>query len=300
MNALHRIGFRLFVTLILCLGSLPLLAGGGGQGFGFSFRAHGGISYLAAGDVNTANGGWFEYHKNHADFYDLEMTGGFSPVHMGIDVGAEAIVHLSARIGVLVGLGYLRSSRSATMTMNDPAMPDLVTHTARPMLSAMPIRLGLIITVPLAPKTSLTASAGGAYYAAVKYREIHQTNVASGYWWERTITAEMNRKSNVGFEVGLGIERQVWRNLFLFVEARGRYARLKNFDLAVMTMDSAAMEPEQVNGKIYLGTFTHDSWADFFVDSIVPSPPDPEYSEYREARFDFSGICLQTGFRIRL
>lgn len=303
MNALNRCGFCFFVALILCAGSLPLLADGGGRGFGFSFRAHGGISYLAAGDVNTANGGWFAYYRSMVDLYDLEMTGGYSPVHLGSDVGAEAIIHLSARIGVSVGLGYLRSSRSATMTMNNPAEPNLVTHAARPALSAIPIRLGLVIAVPLAPKTSLLASAGGAYFAAVKYREVHRTDIASGYWWERMITAEMNRKSNVGFEAGLGVERQISGNLFLFVEARGRYARFKDFDQAVMTTDSADMEPEQTVGKIYLGTFTNyqvpGTWADFHVDSEVP-PTWPEYSEYREARFDFSGICLQVGFRVRI
>jgi opacity protein-like surface antigen len=296
MKTFHRSCLVAIGLLIAGLAALPAWAGGG---VGFSLRVHGGYSYLQAKDANTGAGGWFDFYQLLADLQGLTTTGAYSPFHGGYDFGGDLIFQLTPRIGVGLGIGYLKSSEDPEMTISDGVSSVLMRGT--PKMSAMPIRLGLYGTWPLTGKWNFTVNAGAAYYANVKFDALLRLeDDTSGDWMEQRITASMNRLSNIGFQGGLGVEYAISPRMFVFVEANGRYASFKNFATATGTSDSSFGTPSEDIGKIYLETniMTEGTWTWFVVSDTAPTP-EPGVLEYREPKFDFSGFSLQVGFRIR-
>lgn len=287
--------------LVVFLLWLPAPASAAGKGIGFSLRVHGGFSYLGAADVNTGSKGWFDYLDLLASPLGLTTSGTYGDLHGGYDFGADFIIQLTSRIGVGVGAGYLQSSRTSSMGVTGSGVDATLKET--PKLSAIPIRLGVFVTWPMGGKLNLTANAGAAYYAAVKFNGLMRLDDhIVGDWQQQLVTAKSNRLGNIGFQGGLGLEYELAQRMFIFVEAQGRYARFKNFDTATALTDSSLGTGAEDVGKIYLETNTSTSPAGsytmFLVSDTTPTP-EPGVTEYREPKFDFSGLCLQLGFRVR-
>jgi len=299
MNRFRRSYWALTGLLVAGLLSLPAWAAGSGSGFGFSVKAHGAFSYLQASDVNTGAGSFFDYYGILAEELGYATEGGYSPLHGGYGFGADLIFSVSPRLGVGIGVGYLRSSGNSTLIIDTGTETGQIIGMSK--LSAMPIRLGLFTTWPLGGKLSLIANAGAAYYADVRFESMMRVeSETSDYWLEMNVAAKTSRFGNVGFQGGLGLEYALSPRMFLFFEATGRYARFENFPSATMNLEDYEGVDFEETGRIYLetdtvpqGTLTH-----FLVLETEPVP-DPGQT-YREPKFDFSGFALQIGVRIRL
>jgi len=174
--------------------------------------------------------------------------------------------------------------------------------TGTPKLSAMPIRLALFLTFPLGEKLSLTADAGAAVYAGLKFDASQRLENKTGQWATTSIKASRTSLSgNLGFQGSLGIDYAFSQNMGFFIEAVARFARFKNFAAATEISESYTGSPETDEGKIYLETYTVTgigSWSSFIV-SADPPIDEPPYTTYREPKFDLSGFSLQAGIRIR-
>jgi len=264
-----------------------------------SLRLYGGFSRLAAGDVNEGCDGYFELLELYAPLIDGTTSGGYSPVHAGYNFGADFIFQLSPSIGVGIGAGYLQSSKSSLMTLS--ATEGEITLTGTPKLSAMPIRLAVFLTVPLGGKLSLTADAGAAYYAGLKFEAEQRLEFTAIDWQEMSLSASRTSISdNLGFQGSLGFEYRISPKMGFFIEAVGRYASFKNFDTAASASEDSGGGTDSDEGKIYLATTTElgmGTWSMFIISDAVPLP-DPDVT-YREPKIDLSGFSLQTGIRIR-
>jgi hypothetical protein len=292
--------FLLPVFLVMCLLSGPALAIASGGGVELSLKVRGGLSYLSAGDVNTGSGGFFDYVKLlAANSTGWTTSGDYSPLHLGYDFGADIIIQLSRNIGVGIGAGYLRSSKTSVMTVSTPDGDLKITGT--PTLSAIPMRIGVFFIHPLGQRLSFTADAGMTYYAARKFEAtLRIDEPAPNYWVTQSISASKSRFSdNLGFQASLGFEYKISQKMGFFLEAAGRFARLKNFKSVTATSASSDSSTETVQGKIYLekNTYPEGTWTMFVVSS---DPPVPDLNTtYSEPKFDLSGFCIQTGIHIR-
>jgi len=260
-------------------------------------RLYGGLSRVAAGDVNEGVDGYFEL----LEIYESEglgsLTGGYSPVHMGANFGADFIYQISPMIGIGFGIGYLRSSSDSELTLAYEGGTFSVE--AKPTLSAVPIHLGVFLTFPAAGRISLTASAGAAYYAGLKLEGTELTTSSSGYWDERTLSATRSSLANLGFQGSLGFEYEFSSKIGFFVEALGRYAKFKNFETVTGTHESSGGSLETTEGKLYIQTETDPEWS-FSIFTVESTPPvDDVDTTYREPKIDLSGFSLQAGIRIR-
>jgi opacity protein-like surface antigen len=277
----------------------PAVAGG----VKIDLRVHGGYSRLAAGDVNTGSGGLYEFYQLFAEYGDFTSEGGYEPLHGGYDAGADVVFLLSRRFGVGVGVGFLRSAGDADMTLTPPDSETMVFEGGS-ALSAFPIRLGLYYSLPLVGKLSLTAHAGGAFYAGLRFKDRFHVEAGAIFSTQEIIATRTSLSKNLGFQGGLGIEYAVSPRMGVFVEAQGRYARFENFGSASVYLASAEGGSDTREGKVYLRTQTLSTdplilYNMFQVESTPPTP-DPPDLVIREPRFDFSGFCLQMGIRIRL
>jgi len=272
----------------------------GSQAFSkLSLRLYGGFSRVAAADVNEGSDGYFELLESYEAAGYGTTTGRYSPVHGGYGFGADVVYQLSPALGVGVGFGYMRNAKDSLMTLTGEGE---ITLTARPTLSAMPVRLGLFLTVPVSGKINLTADAGGTYYAGLKLDARQRIDLDGSDWMEMSLVGRRsNLSANIGFQGGLGLEYLFSPKMGFFVEAVGRYAKLKNFASVTARSQDSGIDPETTVGKLYIAEYTY-SKGSYSLFTIEETPPvdDPPNVTYREPKIDLSGFSLQAGIRIRL
>jgi len=263
-----------------------------------ALRLYGGYSHMAAGDINEGCDGYFELAEIYGAIGGGTIEGGYNPVHGGYNFGADLVFQLSPWIGIGVGVGYMRSSSDSLMTLTED--PDVLTLSATPTISAMPIRLGVFFTVPVADKISLTADLGAAWYAGLKLEASQRLEFAADDWEEGALSASRSDLANLGFQGSLGFEYRLSPMIGLFVEAVGRYARFKNFESVTGTSRDSDGGSGTTEGKIYLLTYTYpEGTYSRFIISEPPPVDDPPEIVVTEPKIDLSGFSLQAGFRVR-
>jgi hypothetical protein len=260
-----------------------------------SVKLYGGYTYVAAGDVNDGTDYFFEI----LDFYSAQglgtVTGSYKPLHGGYDFGADIIYQLSPKLGLGLGLGYMRNSNKSVGTWGDEV--DSVLLTAGATLTAMPVRLSLFYDIPYSEKFNLTLSAGAAYYASLKLEGTQRLEFAPDDWEEMSLVGTQRSGADIGFHGTLGFEYLFSPKLGFFVEAVGRYAKFKNFKAVTGTSADSGGMPETIEGTLYIYTEDFDE-AELSGFSIVEAGDTPDTGA-REPKIDLSGFSLRAGFRIR-
>ncbi len=270
---------------------------GASQAFSrLSLKLYGGYNYMLAGDVNKGADYYFELVEAYIAEGFGTATGGYNPLHGGYDFGADLIYQITPSFGIGVGAGFLRSSADSRGTYTSEETVDLVAETT---LSAIPIRIGLFLDVPLGGKLALTANAGAAYYLGLKFTGMQGVELATDDWMRMSLEATERSGADIGFHGSLGFEYKLSPKLGFFVEGLGRYAKFKNFDMVTGTEESSDDPPESTEGRLYLLTGNiGDTEISIFEISETEPEPDPG-TTVREPKFDLGGFGLRAGFRIR-
>lgn len=263
-----------------------------------SIRLYGAYNYVSAADINKGARGLFDLFALYDALGLGSAVGEYEPVHGGYDFGADVIYQISPRLGVGLGVGYMRN-RSDDSLMAVILSSSGAALTGTSTLSALPVRLGVFATFPVAAKLDLTANAGGTWYAGLKLDAREKIYYGGGDWSEMALSGSRSGLANLGFQGGLGLEYKVSRSMGFFVEAEGRYARLKNFDTVTSTTTSSLGGSESETGRLYVVTvtFPEGSYSTFTVETTPPV--DTATETFREPKIDLSGFGLRAGIRIR-
>ena len=286
---------------LLGMSSLPAQAVSGSTGVSrLSLRLYGGYAYLGAKDVNAGALEYFGLMELYEASVSGTMTGGYKPLHGGLDLGGDLIYQITPRFGVGVGMGYVDASRDSLATLTDGELSVEVTEAVS--LKAMPIRLGVFFDFPVAAKLSLTADAGGDWYTGLKLRAANRLTQSDGSYMDFSFTGARNGfAGNIGFQGDLGLEYKLSPKLGLFVEAAGRYARLKTFDDALEAVAWSGGESDSMTGTLYVVTETASEMGTFTMFYVSPASPTPKPDEtFRVPKIDFSGVSLRFGIRVRI
>ena len=262
-----------------------------------SFKLQGGWTYVSAGEVNRANKALF----NWEGALWPTSQGGYRPVRHGVECGGDFIFEFTPRIGVGIGCGYLTASRGSLMEFADPENDIDGGLSARPELSALPVRLSLILRFPLSAKIDLTTRMGGSYYFLARYNDEIRENSFSGLgqihgFYGFAHRAEIGSAA-LGLDAGIGIEYRLNSRVFLCLDATGRFAKLHGWE------GSSTIYNEFLNmtehGTLYYESFP--ALPDFpRLIMVQTDPPAGPGGKPRQAVIDFSGISLQAGIRICL
>ena len=300
-DRVQKLGYLTIALLLAAFLVEPSPANAAGGGIKIDLRVHGGYSRLAASDVNEGSGGILEFYKLIAEYGGYNYEGGYKPLHGGYEAGFDFVFLLGPRFGVGLGAGYLRSASEGRLSMTSDTGE--MSFDSRLVLSGLPVRLGVYYALPLGRRLSLTANAGAALYVVRTFND-HYSFEAGINWGSQDINADRFGFSDLGFQGGLGLDFRISSTMGVFVEAQGRYAKLKNFGEVSITVASLEGGSQTREGKIYLRSqnLSTDPPVVFntFVVESTPPAPDPPDILIREPKFDFSGFCLQAGVRIRL
>jgi len=286
----------IFVTITaLCL--LPELVFGDGK---VSLRLQGGWAYLSAGDINPGTQAFFDYISRPV------LEGGYRALHNGSEVGGDIIFDLTPRLGIGIGISSMLSSRTSRMNLGvDPEDDNIGGDViSGPKLSTMPIRLGFYLTVPLGKKFNLHADAGASCYFESRYNDewsMHFSNFNIDVETIQISTRAEKKGAPIGFQGGIGLEYKLRHNIFLYIDAAGRYVRFRGWEgsselwIHELTGDSSFHE----HGILYYETVPMLTLSPRLI-IVQSAPPDGPGGEPRQAVVDFSGVSLQFGIRIRL
>ena len=265
-----------------------------------SLRLYGGYSHFAAKDLNEGLDGYFELMEIYkAEGAFSSVTGGYKPLHPGYNLGADLIYQITSKIGLGLGLGYLRSSKVSRLDF-ETTYGDTGKLRSSSSLSAIPIRLGVFLTWPMKNKLNFIANAGLSYYAGLKLNTNNRLESGTGYWLEGSIKASGGSISrNLGFHGSLGLEYWLSSKIGFYAEAIGRYARFKNFSQATSLNRDSGGDSESIKGKLYLETYSSTAGTfSYFIVSDTPPISTPD-EIFKEPKIDLSGFSLQAGFHIK-
>jgi hypothetical protein len=270
-----------------------------------ALRLFGGYGQVEAGDVNEGLDGYFELLKLYSAVGAGTTTGGYTALRSGYDFGADLVFQITPRVGLGVGASWVRFSENSRITWSFEGRSEDADISSTPTLSAIPIRLGLFLTLPLGKKLNLTIGAGAEAYTALKLEARERLEGFASFegdWVETTLSASRNAPlDNLGFQGSLGFELMILPNTGFFIEALGRYARFENFEKATISARNNEGASEANAGRIYLETRTFDgmSYSKFIVAETPPVSDSPG-RVFTEPKIDLSGFSLRAGLRIRL
>jgi hypothetical protein len=270
--------------------------GGAENGFSkFSLKLYGGYSHIMATDINDGSAFYFDLIEAYAAEGFGTFTGGYKPVHGGYNFGADLIYQITPALGIGLGVGYMRNASDSLATWSEGE--ESVDILGDATITAMPIRLGLFLTVPLGDKFNLTADAGAAYYLGLKLNASQGLEWAADDWMRMTLEASERSGLDIGFHGALGFEYRISPKLGFFVEAVGRYAKFKNFEMVTGLSEYSDGSSDTTEGRLYIGDETlGDYEVSMFTIVEEGDIPDPDW---REPKIDLTGFSLQAGFRIR-
>lgn len=263
-----------------------------------SLRLQGGWTYISGGDVNHGTQAFFDYNEARWP----ASTGGYRVVHNGYEFGGDIVFKITSRLGVGVGGGYLQISRASSMYLDDPEIATVYAGVdAEPRLSAVPLRASIHLTAPLSTKFNFHADVGTSYYLNARYSD----EWFLGIWtfedlssYIHSTTRAQKNKTPIGFQGGIGLEYELRHELFVYLDARGRYARFSGWH-GSSVLESNYETPVSEHGILYYESVPMLTGSPRLI-MVQSSPPDGPGGEPRQAVVDFSGLSLQIGIRIRL
>ena len=291
------------LALVLCL--IPSLTMANVK---VSLKLQGSWAYLQAGDMNAGTQAFFDWGKvYYGHSVPGLIQGGYTALHWSYEFGGDLIFELNRNIGIGIGVGYLQMSRNARQVpmsiANDPQQPTGFNELfiAGTKLSAIPIRVGLFLSLPVSRKIDFTANAGFSYYLQAKYASgwgvATFPDGSSGYGPSLWLSTTAEKKSAaIGLHGGLGIEYNLVHLVAFFVEAQGQCAKFRGFE-GTTTSEEGLFPAFSETGKLYFESVPMLPGAPrlIMVQSVPPSGPG---GQPREAAVDFSGVSLQAGVRI--
>lgn len=283
---------KALLGLVLCL--LIVTAG---FSMGFSLKLKGGAAYIGGGDYNSAiQGTNDEYAASYSS-----VSGTFSKLSLGMDLGAEFILDINENFGIGLGVDYMSFSRNAQVATGNWTFiifPITDTDSIEPNISTIPVTLNLHYKVPAGPVKFDLFAGVGYYISKVKIHRIMTTTfLALG----SDIDFSAN-KGAFGFQGGVGIDIPIGGNISFIVDVTGRYARLSDIegDYTQINTIFGVVQPATTGSDYYFWAdkYTYNGTAYQMFNLSKNGPSGAAYSDVRHGNFDFSGVSGQAGIKI--
>ncbi len=278
---------KTILAVVLCL-SLSTL----GFSAGLSFKATGGLSLLMGGD-------WNDIIEGENAFYQDGLTTVSSTLEklsMGLTFEGELIYHVTENIGIGVGSGYITASKDSTVEGMLAVFP--ISLGLKPTVSAIPIMLNLHYFMPVSPTINVHFYAGPGLYLSTFKLDSH--TVFEGIA-DLTATFRPESKAAFGVQGGIGIELAVGGNMWLVVDAQGRFVNISELVGDVVTTGTVLGFPindTETNQTLWYDEFQSGGvwYAEYTLGATQPTGAGVR--NVKAASIGLTGVTFQAGFRI--
>ena len=148
-----------------------------------SVRAHGGWRMLRGGNINDTVAafaqGWESHIRNEAS--TLPGGGGdVAATRRGREIGADVIVHVTPRIGLVGGIGWITSDSEGLLETPLEFTFFPILQSSELHVRAVPVRFGVQYTYPVGRRVGVTLEGGaGVYFSRLQWS--HRLDTTSGF-----------------------------------------------------------------------------------------------------------------------
>ena len=271
-----------------------------------SLKITGGLRYITVGDINDHIESFDDYMSSAIAFYEggeMEGVGRF-----GSYLEAELRFGVSPRLSIGLGTGYISGSKKSDFQTvglfpfsSTTWTPYLLEFIIEPEIKAIPLRLGVYYSLPLAARVNFLLHGGLGYYFAKGFLSKYNLIESLGEYSipeppEIFISYDVSG-NGFGVHGGIGLEYKLMDSLFLVIEVQGRYAKIGNLKGTRTYWNTWNYDQRIEEGTLYIGT------RDMTAEGYGAGCPDLAVSplqNMKKAALDFSGFSSTVGFRIRL
>lgn len=263
----------------------------------FSIKFSWGYGNTSGGDIDSVISEINTLMADLAAALDLTVTSQLASVNWGPELEFEGIFNLTERIGVGLGIGYIRRTDESVGQVE--LLPLARASFAwAPRLTAIPILLSGYYTFPITSKLNAIFRIGlGYYFAKLRYVNRDETELLGISFWSQD-EGEAN-DSGIGLHGGFGFEYGISRTIAFFMEGTGRYANFKDWDVDNISTNPFGSSAQ--SGKFWY-VEEWNSQTNKYYPSIELSTQSPTESGLRNARklaIGISGIVFKLGVRVR-
>ena len=244
-------------TFILLLPGLFFAAGA--MSSDLSFRVYGGLGYADGGDLSRSILGWREYSQGRqgdgfSSTYDLGEMHGTS------ELGVEAVLALSRRWSLSLGVGYIHQKTSGEITTRTTRHEDITNGSSEQWTvdfeqateqnpvytkSTIPITLSLDYSLALNAKWTLTLGGGGGIYPGdldlqesygIESESISEQQTGNGVvqYVDRLTTvgdySEKTKSTGFGLHGRIGLNLRLGPSTFLSITVLSRWVNMKGWE----------------------------------------------------------------------
>lgn len=273
-----------------------------------SIKLTGGYGSMVVGDLNIVNEDIDSIYTFYSSQWGVTKEGELKTLNVGAEYEVEFVINLTEKFGIGVGIGYIpRKERSRIkFEAQDEYSQVNAAFSLKSEINAIPIKLSAYYFHPINSKVKIYLNGGvGFYLGRSKYLDRESWGYYSyynGLWVgeEGWVEQEVELKDNaLGFQGGIGFELSVIKNMALFAEGAGRYAKLNDWNGEGIITDSYG-ESEIITGTLWY-LVRHDSdFGDYSSFALEEEKSEIEYTvkKLRKADVNFSGFSFRVGIRI--
>lgn len=260
---------------------------------GIGLRLSGGMIFFDGGDINDSKAN-VTLNKYLADKYGQPYTIDESDLNRAFEGGADLLLHLGQRFGVALGASYSNGKSENRIVIDlSGSPPATYTITFDPAVSAVPVTVGLFFTPPLGGRINLLAEAGGGWtFARLAIEQAFVGSMGS---------MQFNAEGTAGgpcMYARLGLEVALARHFLFFIEALGRYGKIRGFEGSYEFIQNSALVASG-SGRFYTYDLDVSGHPVRFIDFTDEPPSGASAGNVGETRVDLSGISVRGGLRIR-
>jgi opacity protein-like surface antigen len=240
--------------------------------------------YASVGDFNEGTRGLAQLYE---DRLGVGGKGEVDSLHLGYLFGLDAQLPLARRFFFTVGAEYYRGERSSSVSYQTEAG---ALYTAKPRVSAVPITVGLsFYPLPYGyVKIGVDYTFGRCSYF-YRFEE-------GDFWEEREGHAS---SGGFGYQVGLGADLRVFRNVFVAAEAIYHHSRLTNLEGENIYRRSDGVSSHEEGRLYYFRVSENGTDLVPLVLVLEGRPADIGGYDERVAELSLSGLSLRAGIRVR-
>ena len=223
-----------------------------------------------------------------------EAGGGVPALQRGTEVGADVIVNLTPRVGLVGGVGRIESASEGMLLMPELRYFYPSRQSMTLQLQAVPVRFGGQYTYPLGSRVRLQVEGGTTLYFT-RFRWLDRFDRADFYGGAPSWTEVLSdtRGHDFGLHGGVWLDVDLSERFGLLVGVQGTHANIAPLEGEVWVEQECCQSTPR-EGTLRLFGFDHPSEGRRMAASYYGIP-----DTAREAKLGLSGLRISSGLRIR-
>jgi len=288
---------KIGIALIASFGIFILLTANSPAQSKFSLKVKGGYTMISFHDLDSVITSHDRLFEDISLNLGMSREGRLEKLSGGIDLEGEIMMMLTRKIGIGLGLGYIQSQKDSSTMLSFGSLFRLDSDMEL-NIRAIPIKLDGFYFIPLSSGISFFLNGGIGYYIGKMNYSFDMAEEILDFSSSSQAIGTVEDKG-IGYHAGLGIEMRLADSVAIFLDAGGRYVKLRNWEGEESSFNSEGLRESRSGILWYYEAYDPDFQKSY--SNLLLSENQPEVSgadNSRKLEIDLSGLSLRLGIRL--